>query len=294
MSSIAKLIKLYRMVKSPYIKMKNKINLVKSKSAFEDPTEYGLNKDEKRSQQIIVSLTSFGNRIPYVKYVVDRMLRQTIQPDKIILYLNEDISNEALPEDFENLIARGLEIQYVKDIGPAKKFYYSFLQYQDDIIITIDDDAWYPDNLIADLYESYHKTPRAISAMRCHKMKVANGKLLPYTRWEFEYRGSEPSLKIFATGVGGILYPPHLLPPETLNLQNIIAITHKADDVWLKAMELLEDIPVAVASKKKFVVINIDGTQEYALSHDNVDANTNDKYIKNAFDYYNLWRKLGI
>ena len=64
-------------------------------------------------KRIIVSITSFPARIPTLWKVIECIIRQTVKPDKIVLYLTEsqvgDI--EKLPSSLLKLRKRGLEIR---------------------------------------------------------------------------------------------------------------------------------------------------------------------------------------
>ena len=61
---------------------------------------YGLNCN-KRSQKVIVSLTSYPKRINTVWITIETLLRQSFKPDKIILWLATDQFDgiESLPTE---------------------------------------------------------------------------------------------------------------------------------------------------------------------------------------------------
>src|SRR5215469_5015165 len=62
---------------------------------FRNLNQYGLNQ-EAREKKIIVSLTTIPQRFPKIKFVITRMMNQTIKPDRIIVYLDEARKNEYL------------------------------------------------------------------------------------------------------------------------------------------------------------------------------------------------------
>lgn len=56
--------------------------------------------------------------------------------------------------------------------------------YPESIIITVDDDIYYPDNLLEKLVESYKKFPHAVSCLRGHTIKIEkDGKFASYAEW---------------------------------------------------------------------------------------------------------------
>jgi len=98
-----------------------------------------------------------------------------------------------------------------------------------------------------------------------------SGDLMPYKEWDLEspnYQG--PSLDLFPTGVGGVLYAPGQLSTEVLNQEVFLSLCPKADDVWLKAMSLLKGILCKKISKKTAPFWPIRISNNYELYKDNV------------------------
>jgi len=253
--------------------------------------KYGLNINENREKKIIVSLTTFPKRINYAYYVIDMMLKQTLKPDKVILVLSKEEFNDITsPDDYLNLEKRGLTILYVDgNIRSYKKYLDVMQYYPDDIVITVDDDIIYPNNLIETLYNSYTKYPQSVSAIRTHKIKYdTTGELLPYKKWMFDYcTTNEPSHDLMAIGCGGILYPPGCLHTDAFNIDKIKQLCLDADDIWLKIMELRNGTKVCCAGDGSRV-ISITGSQEVALSKENLDNDRNDSIIKKCMEYFGL------
>ena len=89
-------------------------------------------------RQVIVSLTSHGNRILDAYMAIETIMQGTMKPNRIILWLSEH--DKVFSCLLENQIKRGLEIRYVKDLGPHTKLIPALREFPEDIIITIDDD----------------------------------------------------------------------------------------------------------------------------------------------------------
>lgn len=254
---------------------------------------YGITKD-KRDRKIIISLTSYKKRIETLPIVLDRLLCQTVKPDHIVLYLAKDnfpLGEEELPERLIGMQARGLEIKWCeKDIKSYKKIVPALKDYPDDIIITVDDDIFYDLDLVEKLYNSYKRFPDAVSATRIHRMRFDHEKnLLPYNEWQKEVSDviGEPTMSFFPTGAGGVLYPPHSLHEEVLNEDNFMKLCPNADDVWLRFMAAMNNIPV-VAVEMLHGLKYIPGTQEECLWKTNVSEN--DIQIKQFLDVYNQFQ----
>lgn len=251
--------------------------------------EFSLNKLQ-RNEKIIVSLTSIFERLEYVVYPIQCMLIQTLKPDKIILWLDANkINEELLPEKLLDLKNYGLEIYYVEDIGPHTKYFYAMKTYVKDIIVTIDDDLLYQRTLIEGLVEAHMKNPSCVCAYWVWQMRFTwNG--IPYPSSEYaigdETQNDVPDKNFAALGFGGVLYPPNSLNLEAFNKEKIRKLALKADDVWLKAMEILNNTSVVKAKGKKNY-IHIKNSQNVALQHENLKWR-NDIIIKKVFEFYNL------
>lgn len=255
-----------------------------------------LNYKNQDVPQIIVSLTTYNKRIYDVHLVIESLFRQTIMPNKIILWLAEDEFDDMnIPRILKNLELKGLEIGYCKDLKSYKKLIPTLEKYTNDIIITVDDDILYPIDFVENLYKEYKKDEKNIYFYIGHKIILKDGKVQPYCKWKFNYQGLEKTFLTLPTGVGGILYPPNSLNKEVLNIENLIILAPRADDIWFKAMGLKNEfkckkIKLNDEFSKKF--IQIKSGQDIALHLTNLGENQNDIQLKAVFDYYNLWEKL--
>ena len=234
------------------------------------------------AKRLIVSLTSFPARIHCVVPVLETIYAQTRQPDEIILWLAEEQfpGKEAdLPEDLMELIRQNrLTLGWCDDLKPHKKYFYTMKEYPDAVVVTIDDDIVYPNYTLEHLYNSYLLYPEAVSACRVHLIVIdENKKILPYSDWirETDACMHLPSMQLIATGCSGVLYPPGLLSEQLFNKKAIFETCLLADDLWLKAMELVADVPVVLAQSYESLSY-VSGSQEEALSHVNLEKNQND------------------
>jgi hypothetical protein len=248
-----------------------------------------LHSEKDRSVKIIVSMTTIPPRIHKIHQVVWRLLEQTVKPDKIIIYIGkEKFQGITLPYMLRlQMKLFGVEVRYVEDIGPHTKYFYAITEFPNDIIITTDDDIKYSTDLIEVLFESYKRHPKAVSACRCHLINFdENGSIKKYNEWLYQHSKliDTPSMLLFPTGVGGVLYPPKCLHPEVYNLESIKKLTFKNDDIWLKFMEVMNGTPVVATTP--FINKKVKGSQKVALNQGNVQGQGNDVYIKNIIEAY--------
>lgn len=195
--------------------------------------------------KIIVSLTSYKDRLQTIDIVINSILEGTLTPDKIILTLYYKDFNLISKEIKEYFIKKNIELIIVNiDIRPHKKYFFSMQKYPYDIIINIDDDIIYEKSTVESLYYNYLKFPYSISARRVNLIKYnkTTNKALTYKNWIKDYTLLKlPSYDLLATGVGGILYPPNILKIHyslIYELDNCIT----SDDLFLKQRENLFNI----------------------------------------------------
>ena len=245
-------------------------------------------KNGKREQRIIVSMTSYGERLKTVHLSLDTIFHQTVKPDKIVLCVSEK-EYTVLPEKLKTLERKGkIELLAVEDLRAHTKYFYTMQKYPDDIVITVDDDVLYRHDLVERLYAAHKLYPDCVCAIRVHRIKLdEDGEPLPYTEWKLrstEYL-LQPRNDYLATGVGGVLYPPHLFGQEIFNVQLIKELCYYADDIWLKIMELRSNVRVVLADNDPTLTYT-EGTQEGGLFNTNVGENRNDLQFNALLDHY--------
>lgn len=252
----------------------------------------GVNQQEKRKQKIVVSLTSFPARINRVWLTIESLMRQTTKPDVIILWLGEDQFKgiDSLPKSLKKLQKRGLTIEFCEDIKPHTKYYYAFQKFRDDLIITVDDDIFYPNWMIEGLMELHEKFPTSICCNRAHLISLnEKGEPEPYENWlKNPKQINGPTKALLPTGVGGVLYPPNCVDEEVFNKESIKKLCLFADDLWLKVMSLKKGTSVVKTENFPSRLFTVASTQKVALWKKNVKSDGNDIQLKKIIDYYNL------
>ena len=238
-------------------------------------------------RKLIVSMTSYPARIHGLEPVLESLFKQNRKADEIVLWLAEEQfpgKEQDLPEYLTGLVKRNkLTIRWCDDLKPHKKYFYAFQAYPNDLIVTVDDDLIYSRDMLSALHNSYLMYPDAVSAVRVHLMIVSeDNKILPYNRWvrETECCLYTPCMQLLATCGAGALFPPELFRKEFLDRDAIIENSLNADDLWLKAMQIMSGVPVVMARRYEPLVY-APGSQQEALWHSNVSRNQNDVQMEN-------------
>lgn len=241
---------------------------------------------------IIVSLTSLPQRIDKVPYVIKSMFLQTTKPQKIILWLGTSHfpnGEQDLPKPVLDLKKNGLEICFVEDLKPHTKYYYAFQKYPNHAIVTIDDDLFYPRSFLETLLETSTIFPEQVIAHRVREVGIQNNQFLPYRKWKINPEGySIASKQLMATGVGGVLYHPEQFSNELYDQELLKTLCFQADDIWLKAHQVINQIKVVYTGAYKRHFIEIPRTQTYTLNERNVFEGGNDLQIARVFNQFNL------
>lgn len=246
--------------------------------------DYGRGKVER---DLIVSLTSFPARIHDVWMVIETLKRQTVLPEKIILWLSKEQfpSKEDIPqylwkeEDdlFHIIMVDG-------DIRSHKKYYYALKEYPEKTIITCDDDIFYHPGMVEELVYTGRLFKKCIIANICKQLSYGqDGKLLPYLRWNDKVR-IHSCEDIVQIGVGGVLYPPYSLDNRVLDKDLFMRLAPLADDLWLNYMARKKGTKV-VKSRFKYLPLPI-LSDAPTLASVNCGMNRNDEQIQAIYDYF--------
>lgn len=262
--------------------------------------EYG-NIDVRRTPALIVSLTSIPSRINTVNLVIESLLQQSIKADSIILWLGEDVlpngelSIPKLPKELINIIPRGLEIKICKDIKSYKKLIPALQAYNDAIIVTVDDDILFPSDWLEKLYIAYQKEPNTIHCHQGYRISIDRDlRLLPYSEWDSgDSICGDGSEFILPIGCGGVLYPPMALHENVVDIDMAMSLCPTGDDIWFKAMSLMNNKKSKVLSNRMKTLNYVYGTQntslcEHNLHNDDHGLSPNDYQIKAVFECYGL------
>lgn len=202
---------------------------------------------------VVVSLTSFPGAIDYAAGAVESILKGSILPDKIVLYVTmSQFENMEIPLKLRQLETENhiFEIRnYDREIRSYRKLVPALKDFPEATIVTIDDDVAYHPNMLRDLLDLHSKFPSHIIAHRAKHIKPDK----PYRQWNkyrwyhFLKKRHQPGFSNIQTGVGGVLYPPHSLKKEMIDERLFTQLAPTADDLWFWA--------AAVANGRKILPV---------------------------------------
>lgn len=246
--------------------------------------------------KIIVSLTSYPGRIRTISQVLDSIIKQTVLPDKIILYLSsqEFKGFNAMP-DLKRYAEYGFEIHWCEEnLKSHKKWFYVFQEYPDEVIITVDDDFVYQDTMVETLLKYHERFPRCVIARNAKLITCdEKGAVAPYERW-CHWGGAYigvPRMDLIAIGNAGILYPQGFCSNAELYCkEKFMEMCPYADDIWLKIMEVYSGIPVVLAGRYWDDIVLIEHQKSCLYKEYNKDGG-NDKQVESLLRKYPVTRQ---
>lgn len=246
------------------------------------------------SRELVITLTVIPQRLPQLHLTIESLLQQSCKANRIVVWLPKDrFSSSDITPMLARQQARGLELRFCdRHVGPHTKYHYALKTFPDSLLLTVDDDVMYPEHMVADLMAGHRRSPEFIHCHRAHGMGVdGRGQLLPYKRWRRDRANFKPSLSVFPTGVGGVLYFPGCFDPEVANLDAALALAPRADDVWLKVMSLRAGtVCEMVAERTPFSesFTTIPGSQEHSLKRANKRSGGNDAALASVLAAYDV------
>ncbi len=219
------------------------------------PRRPGTDPNARYKHELVVSLTSFPARIHLVQYAIYSLLKQSLKPNRLVLWLADfqfPGQERDLPEELLALKPLGLEIRWCEDIKSFKKLIPALREFPDAILVTADDDLYYPKNWLKSLYQSWLGDETCIHCGGMRKMTWdENGNVNPYGLWTWNPPDGSPAFKNTQLGGYGALYPPRSLHPDVGNAGLLARLSPTADDLWFWAMAVRGGTKIRLIQKNR-------------------------------------------
>jgi hypothetical protein len=241
----------------------------------------------KLDAEYIVSLTSYDKRFEYCETAIKSLLLQKCRyAYEVRLYLaKEDVP----PWGITDLERGGLKIISVEeDLKQYNKLLHVLRDEPEKTIITVDDDVYYPEDLIERLI---HKSQEFPGCIVCHTGRFLSfdkdGRLRTFDDMQYNSgtRRVTPSLCLIPEGVGGVLYPPHVMDEIVFDSDLFTRITPRNDDLWFKMASLKKGTLCVQAEKWNIPLNFIPGSQSTGLHRTNFEGG-NDSQLRACFEKY--------
>ena len=196
--------------------------------------------------KIIISVTTWKTRDEVFVKMIEHFQKQTMKPDKIILWLSYDEYQGVIPEHLKECVEKKWvdEIHFVPGNTYAHKRWEVFKEHQNDYVILVDDDLYYPIDYISELYNNakQQKCPC------CYFGKTENFKNMKRSTLK---ETEKCSIKNHLYS-GLCCFPPHIFPIEILNTENVLLrdkYCPRSDDAWMDVCTWKYNIPVYIINQ---------------------------------------------
>lgn len=249
-------------------------------------------------KRLIVSLTSFPERCPYVGKTICSIMHQSLKPNMIVLWLSKDQFpqlEDNLPSELLQLTGYGLTIRWLDgDIRSYKKLIPALKEYPEDVIVTTDDDVYYPHTWLESLVKSYNSAPHAVHAHVATRVDYDGNEFIFTPRYETPSDGSL-TYHNSLVGFGGVLYPPHVLHTDAVREDLFMTLAPTNDDIWFWAMAMVNGNKVCWVKDNAYIRYYVEGSQEETpclKTMNNHGENLKQIQTKSVFEAYNLYDNL--
>ena len=246
--------------------------------------------------KLVVSLTSYGERISELKYVLYSLVSQSIRPEKIIVniaYSDKQLINSEV-RFFEKF---GIEFFFCEDIRSYKKLIPTLQRYPDYCIVTADDDLYYKKDWLERLYLTHIQYPNEVCCHLVHEITYKKDMINPYQKWVHNVKGCNDKNIFFPLSGGGCLYPPLSFYQDIQNKNLFLSLSPYADDIWFYFMVILNNRKIRQVKNPYIRFRYVNPYREYRISSNqtltqkNVTEGMNDVQFRAVLKYYKITEK---
>jgi len=236
----------------------------------------------------VVSLTSYGRRVPLAFLAIESIARGSLRPSRLVLWLDDPRYLARPPRSLRRLVRRGLEVKASENYGPHTKYYpYARSRADHELpLVTADDDWMVPREWLSSLIEAHSDDKLALAAHRAHRIAMTDGGVAPYATWSPATLAVTSPLH-FGTGCMGQLITPRVLDALRDAGDSFRQFSPHNDDVWIHhtALELGVGVrPVGLLPESDFAPVRGAGLFGVKpLFESNVAGGRNDRQIEATY-----------
>lgn len=242
---------------------------------------------EKKAEDVIVSLTSYGERIAELKYTLYSLVMQSVRPKRIVVNIAFSDEDKITPElrQFEKY---GVEFYLTEDLRSYKKLIPTVMRFPEKTIVTCDDDIFFPKKWLQILLAESEEHPHDIISHLVYRNDIIQYYL------DLKNDVPRPKLSAIVLGGGGCLYPPTPFHKDLCNKELFMMLAPTSDDFWFSLMALLKGIRIRTPKKSIRCFRYVNPYREYGiidgdtLTTANYDGGQNKTALCALLKHYNL------
>ena len=276
----------FKKLLNPLVRLKKRIHSWERSRELTGLSVERLLQNPLRYDDVVISFTSIPSRLKITHLTVISLFAQTHLPRKIVLWLHDDLKNK-IPNSLSSLENEIFEIRFNDLNCSHRKLVNSLGDFSGDCIVTCDDDCMYDGDWLENLYGTHLAYPQDVIGGKCRCITYnESGQLQPYKSWKYERRRGYSESNHMAVGYAGILYPPNSLMLDVTNRLLFLELAPHADDLWFKAMSLLNGVHVRTSFEQLRDPIEINRSQKVALRRENTREDGNYRQWMRICEHY--------
>lgn len=247
----------------------------------------------RREVPVIVSLTSTEKHFKDLELSLYSLLNQSVQPDRIILWLSDEYELSELPYSITRYIKNGLEIRFVENKGEYNKIIYPLKEFNNAINVAAKDDIIYPKKWLKRLYHSYITNPEDIHTHKALAVKVEDSNVSSVEFWE-DVKKEKAEFSNFMISESGVLFPPKCFVKEIFREDLFLKNVPDSVDIWLWFMSLVSGKKVRVVKNHIETLTCTNIFRKMFFIGTKKEIQKNNEQIKSLMTYYkqNIMQKL--
>lgn len=242
----------------------------------------GINENTKRTPSIIISLFAERENFEELSITIFSLLNQSLKPDKIILWLDEEYEDlTTIPYDISQYIKNGLEIRFTKNYGTFTKTISAFRDYSNSIIVTTENNVYYPYNWLKLLYLSYISHQEDIHVHTAYKFDT-----------EYNYNKNKKNnletaeFDNYFSNKGGVLFPPNCYTNEALRSDIFNKISQNNSELWFWIMALVHNRKIRIVNNHIKNFISLSSVKLISFMPNNKSTEEFNKDFATLMTYY--------
>lgn len=249
----------------------------------------------KRDTEIVVSLSAEEENFDTLEYTLYSIFNQKIKPDNVVLWISNKYELTDLPYSVTKYVKNGLDIRFVDDKKSFTKIIYALKEFRNCIIVTADENIYYPKQWLSKLYLSYISSPKDIHVHSARIVAENNLKPAPQRVWKNPAKAEKADFVYFPVSTGGVLYPPECFVREVAREDIYGKKVNTSWEIWSWVMALVSDRKIRLVKNhiNRFAVV--DGLSAFKTYTNRVKNRPHaDEELAKLFEYYgnNLTRKI--
>lgn len=258
--------------------------------------------DESGRRPIYVSLTTIVGKQKSASETVRSLLKQTVLPDKIILYISRDryLQDEGFPRGVTDVglahlidTEPRLELRWVENTGPYRKLI-PLLQEtwnEDVFVVSVDDDVRYRSSLLENFVNVYRKYNCTVAGRTWEMPGVEKNEDIMH--WNYVRKRAAPTMLpqkyVIHTGKGGVLYHPKMFhkTPWILDKAKFTTLAPFGDDIWFNFARIANDVCCVTTGN----YLTSQSEMKRLSLFSNYNSKRNDPQMRAVMNFVLQWQK---